>query len=75
MSWAAKLVSKEPPPKLYSAEEIASYTEQARLIYEASPARPHCPAWHQLSEVTQGVWIKRAFKESHGTTHTGAGRT
>ena len=72
MSWAAKLVSKAPPPKSYTDEEVATYKERARTMYESAPSRAHSPAWQQLTEVTQGVWIERAFKESHGTTHPGS---
>jgi hypothetical protein len=64
LTWAKRLVSKAPPPKSFSDEEIDAIREAARKMYEAAPSRPHSPAWEQLSEVTQSVWIGRIAKEA-----------
>lgn len=37
--------------------EIWALAEQ---LYETAPNRCAHPAWHQLGDITKGVWLRRA---------------
>lgn len=32
----------------------------AKQLWDSAPSRPHSPAWEQLGDTTQGVWLERA---------------
>jgi len=54
---------------------MSTAAQRARALYDASPARPHSPAWDQLGPVTQSVWIERvpeAEREAAECAHSRA---